>query len=125
MAAPTNAAKREESSCQLGAVHTWHETDMPKSLGDVRCWVNSGKHLLALSFSGFDRLRENVRARKARRMVFSIVLSRQPSPALLFFKLIEVETQFPFANSISEFSRSQDPKRTLRVVIEGKTEIEA
>src|SRR5882724_3589666 len=23
MAAPTNAAKREESSCQLGAVHTW------------------------------------------------------------------------------------------------------
>ena len=28
----------------------------------------------------------------------------------LFFKLIEVETKFPFANSISEFSRSQDPK---------------
>jgi hypothetical protein len=24
MAAPTNAAKREKSSCQLGAVHTWH-----------------------------------------------------------------------------------------------------
>jgi hypothetical protein len=45
-------------------------------------------------------------------MVFSIVLSRQPSPALLFFKLIEVETKFPFANSISEFSRSQDPKLT-------------
>jgi hypothetical protein len=31
-----------------------HETDMPKYLGDVRCWVNSGKHLLASSFSGFD-----------------------------------------------------------------------
>jgi hypothetical protein len=30
------------------------ETDMPKYLGDVRCWVNSGKHLLSLSFSGFD-----------------------------------------------------------------------
>jgi hypothetical protein len=28
MAAPTNAAKREESSCQLGAVHTWHKADM-------------------------------------------------------------------------------------------------
>jgi len=27
---------------------------MPKYLGDVRCWVNSGKHVLALSFSGFD-----------------------------------------------------------------------
>jgi hypothetical protein len=24
MAAPTNPAKREETSCQLGAVHTWH-----------------------------------------------------------------------------------------------------
>jgi hypothetical protein len=29
MAAPTNAAKREKSSCQLGAVHTWHEAVMP------------------------------------------------------------------------------------------------
>ena len=25
MAAPTDAAKREESSCQLGAVHTWRK----------------------------------------------------------------------------------------------------
>jgi hypothetical protein len=31
-----------------------HETDMPKYLGNVRCWVNSGKHLLSLSFSVFD-----------------------------------------------------------------------
>jgi hypothetical protein len=27
---------------------------MPKYLGDVRCWVNSGKHMLAWSFSDFD-----------------------------------------------------------------------
>jgi hypothetical protein len=27
---------------------------MPKYLGYVRCWVNSGKHVLAWSFSGFD-----------------------------------------------------------------------
>jgi hypothetical protein len=53
-----------------------------------------------------------VRARKARRIVFSIVLSRQPSPALLSFKLTEVETKFPFATSISEFSRNQDPLQT-------------
>jgi len=32
----------------------WHETDMLKYLGDVRYWVNSGKHVLSLSFSGFD-----------------------------------------------------------------------
>jgi hypothetical protein len=44
----------KKNPCQPGAVHTWHETDMPKHLGDVRCWVNSGKHLLSLSFSGFD-----------------------------------------------------------------------
>jgi hypothetical protein len=37
---------------------------------------------------------------------------RQLSPALLFFRLIEVETKFPFANSISAFSRSQDPTAT-------------
>jgi hypothetical protein len=74
--------------------------------------------MLALSFSAFDPwLRENVCARKVRRMVFSIVFSRQPSPELLFFKLIEVETKFLFANSISEFSRSQDPKRTLGLTL--------
>src|SRR5882757_2849610 len=37
MAAPTNAAKREESSCQLGAVHTWHKADLPAPLVNVRC----------------------------------------------------------------------------------------
>ena len=29
MAAPTNAAKCEKSSCQPGAVHTWHKADLP------------------------------------------------------------------------------------------------
>ena len=32
----------------------WHETDMPTALGNVRCQEQSGKHMLALSFSGFD-----------------------------------------------------------------------
>src|ERR1035437_5425858 len=36
MAAPTNAAKREESSCQLGAVHTWHKADLSSLADDVR-----------------------------------------------------------------------------------------
>src|SRR6266404_5842932 len=31
-----------------------HETDMPKYLGDVRCWVNSGKHMLASQNGAFD-----------------------------------------------------------------------
>jgi hypothetical protein len=30
---------------------------MPTLLSDVRCWVNSGKHLLALSISEFDPIR--------------------------------------------------------------------
>jgi hypothetical protein len=46
--------RREDFSCQPGAVHTWHETDMPTALRDVRSQGQSGKHLLALSFSGFD-----------------------------------------------------------------------
>src|SRR5258708_32938649 len=37
--------RRRPDRC-LFAVHTWRETDMPKDLGDVRCWVNSGKHVL-------------------------------------------------------------------------------
>ena len=32
----------------------WHETDMPTALRDVRSQGQSGKHLLALSFSGLD-----------------------------------------------------------------------
>ena len=33
---------------------SWHETDMPTPLRNVRSRGQSGKHLLALSFSGFD-----------------------------------------------------------------------
>src|SRR5260370_41269192 len=41
--------------CGRGAeVCNWHETDMPRWSLDVRCWGQSGKHVLALSFSGFD-----------------------------------------------------------------------
>jgi len=32
----------------------WHETDMPTTLRDVRFQGQSGKHMLASSFSGFD-----------------------------------------------------------------------
>jgi hypothetical protein len=35
-------------------VGTWHETDMPTALRNVRYQGQSGKHVLALSFSGFD-----------------------------------------------------------------------
>src|SRR6266550_8954706 len=41
-----------------------HETDMPKYLGDVRCWVNSGKLMLSRSFSGFDPEGDIDRARR-------------------------------------------------------------
>jgi hypothetical protein len=30
--------RREDFTCQPGAVHTWHETDMPTALSDVRSW---------------------------------------------------------------------------------------
>jgi hypothetical protein len=39
------------------------------------------------------------------------------SPALSFFKLIEVGTNFLFANSVSEFPRSQDPKPKSTVAV--------
>jgi|SRR5258706_4367257 len=34
--------------------HNRHETDMPTTLRDVRFQGQSGKHMLASSFSGFD-----------------------------------------------------------------------
>jgi hypothetical protein len=37
MAAPINAAKREESSCQLGAVHTWHMVSV-RCDAQIRCY---------------------------------------------------------------------------------------
>jgi hypothetical protein len=30
--------RREDFSCQPGAVHTWHFSDMPTALSDVRFW---------------------------------------------------------------------------------------
>jgi hypothetical protein len=56
-----------------------------------------------------------VPARATRRIVFSIVFSRQRSPALLFFQFTKIETNFLSANSILEFSHSQDPLRTLPI----------
>jgi len=29
---------REERSCQTGAVHTWHSSDVLRPSSDVRCW---------------------------------------------------------------------------------------
>ena len=35
----------------------WHQTDMATALRDVRSQGQSGKHILAVSFSGFDPIR--------------------------------------------------------------------
>jgi len=37
-----------------GNVCTWHNSDMPPWSLYVRCWGQSGKHMLLLSFSAFD-----------------------------------------------------------------------
>src|SRR6266446_6674075 len=52
---------------------------MPKYLGDVRCWVNSGKHLLSLSFSGFDPGRVKTRSGKGGAESFSQLPSSESS----------------------------------------------
>src|SRR6476660_8489013 len=43
MAAPTKGCKREESSCQLGAVHTWPIADIPSCTAHVRFRGESGR----------------------------------------------------------------------------------
>ena len=47
MAAPTNAAKHEKSSCQPGAVHTWHFSDLVLVVGDVG-WLGVKRTLFGL-----------------------------------------------------------------------------
>jgi len=32
------ATRREDSPCQLGAVHTWHKSEVPELINDVRSW---------------------------------------------------------------------------------------
>jgi hypothetical protein len=34
--------------------HNRHEADLQTAMRNVRYWMNSGKHMLSLSFSGFD-----------------------------------------------------------------------
>ena len=57
-ARPHRAAHVAHSSRRVDRIghdfRSWHETDMPTALRDVRSQGQSGKHLLALSFSGFD-----------------------------------------------------------------------
>jgi hypothetical protein len=60
----------------------------------------------------FGPLLQRVSATFTRRIFFSIVFYRQRSPALLFFQFTKIETNFLSANSILEFSHSQDPQRT-------------
>ena len=34
--------RREDSPCQLGAVHTWHECDLRAAPTNVRSWESNG-----------------------------------------------------------------------------------
>jgi hypothetical protein len=54
MAAPTNAAKREESSCQPGAVHTWHLADIKRKsdFGAVRSEFDAVKQAFREAIRG-------------------------------------------------------------------------
>jgi hypothetical protein len=53
MAAPTNAAKCEESSCQPGAVHTWHIASVIAARRHVRCWRQIGSDRLTAKATRF------------------------------------------------------------------------
>src|ERR1700686_1910269 len=66
MAAPTNAAKREKRSCQPGAVHTWHNSDMPPWSLYVRCWGAERKTYARIEFFGLlTQLRRRAQTQKA------------------------------------------------------------
>src|SRR6266404_6710529 len=54
----------------------WHETDMPTALRDVRFQGQSGKHMLASSFSGFDPYRSSSALRWRCGAVTNVVFSK-------------------------------------------------
>jgi hypothetical protein len=71
MAAPTKPAKREESSCQSGAVHTWHETDITGLVGDVRSGVERQWDFVA------DRSESDPRATLGSVLIREILVTEQ------------------------------------------------
>ena len=48
------ATRREDTPCQLGAVHTWHEAELPVHRGYVGSPLRSRPDVLVLSLSAFD-----------------------------------------------------------------------
>jgi hypothetical protein len=46
--------RREVFPCQLGAVHTWHDSEVQRRRAYVRSLGSSGKHVLTASLTGFD-----------------------------------------------------------------------
>ena len=50
----TTPASRQRQFRSVRDFRCWHETDMPTVLRNVRSLGQSGSHLLALGFSGFD-----------------------------------------------------------------------
>jgi len=63
---------REESSCQTGAVHTWHLSDVPPHADDVRWWGQSGPR--ARVRRGLNLIQPGHRSRPT-------ALCRKPLPA--------------------------------------------
>jgi hypothetical protein len=74
MAAPTNAVKREKSSCQSEAVHTWHKADQQMALTDVRFRRDSERGL-----SPRDAARSCMAAILVEDYFFFSVLNETPS----------------------------------------------
>ncbi|MET4631687.1 hypothetical protein ABIB83_008752 [Bradyrhizobium sp. I1.8.5] len=81
--------RREDSSCQPGAVHTWPISEVATPLTVVSLVGRSGRDLLTLSFSLFDRKRHLSRAKRAeerhselvRAAAFTVRLRRSASHA--------------------------------------------
>ena len=84
---------------------------MPKYLGDVRCWVNSGKHLLAASISGFD---PNVWSGRALQEVFvevAVAVLHQCIRSLIGADLLRTIMDI----SARAISLTDRPQRAIRV----------
>src|SRR5260370_19475209 len=88
----------------------WHETDMPTALRDVRFQGQSGKHMLASSFSGFDRCCRKSRKSNDAKNLANVDFLDYSAVAMLFS--VDTKVRGRFSEKRCDPSRRSEKCRT-------------
>ena len=92
---------------------------MPTGRDDVRFQGKTGSHLLRASISHLDPGCVKTRTNQECAELFSLSSSPSGGREYFWFLIDGIETEFLRADCASEFSRSQDPRRTSQGEVDG------